>query len=137
MHIQNVCMYTVAAHMCSTCELHTCTKTHLNILPHTPHQFLGDQMVKDAGLSCRFIISKKPDGAPVTERAIPLAIFQAEPSIKKHYLRKWLKSTALDNFDIRSVCSCTVQCTVQTCTCMCIILYCIVLTFALNDVCKY
>ena len=33
------------------------------------------QMVKDAGLSCRFIISKKPDGAPVTERAIPLAIF--------------------------------------------------------------
>eukprot|EP00731_Ephydatia_muelleri_P013540 Em0007g850a len=66
-------------------------------------EFLGDQMVKDAGLSCRFIISKKPDGAPVTERAIPLAIFQAEPSIKKHYLRKWLKSTALDNFDIRSV----------------------------------
>lgn len=31
-------------------------------------EFLGDQMVKDAGLSCRFIISKKPDGAPVTER---------------------------------------------------------------------
>lgn len=31
-------------------------------------EFLGDQMVKDAGLSCRFIISKKPEGAPVTER---------------------------------------------------------------------
>ena len=31
-------------------------------------QFLGDQMVKDAGLSCKFIISKKPEGAPVTER---------------------------------------------------------------------
>uniref|UniRef100_A0A8C3L2P4 DNA polymerase epsilon catalytic subunit n=1 Tax=Chrysolophus pictus TaxID=9089 RepID=A0A8C3L2P4_CHRPC len=43
-------------------------------------EFLGDQMVKDAGLSCRFIISKKPEGSPVTERAIPLAIFQAEPS---------------------------------------------------------
>lgn len=26
-------------------------------------EFLGDQMVKDAGLSCRFIISKKPDGS--------------------------------------------------------------------------
>lgn len=25
-------------------------------------EFLGDQMVKDAGLSCRFIISKKPEG---------------------------------------------------------------------------
>jgi len=31
-------------------------------------QFLGDQMVKDAGLSCRYIISRKPEGAPVTER---------------------------------------------------------------------
>ena len=66
-------------------------------------QFLGDQMVKDAGLSCRFVISRKPEGAPVTERAIPLAIFQAEPSVKKHFLRKWLKSSAIDNFDIRAV----------------------------------
>ncbi|XP_015904688.2 DNA polymerase epsilon catalytic subunit A [Parasteatoda tepidariorum] len=66
-------------------------------------EFLGDQMVKDAGLSCRFIISKKPEGCPVTERAIPLAIFQAEPSIKKHYLRKWLKSPGLTDFDIRTI----------------------------------
>ena len=35
-------------------------------------------MVKDAGLACKFVISKKPEGAPVTERAIPLAIFQSE-----------------------------------------------------------
>ena len=89
------------------------------LLPHLPHlpnlppsppslllQFLGDQMVKDAGLSCRFVISRKPEGAPVTERAIPLAIFQAEPSVKKHFLRKWLKSSAIDNFDIRAVCLC-------------------------------
>lgn len=39
-------------------------------------EFLGDQMVKDAGLSCCYVIAKKPEGAPVTERAIPLAIFQ-------------------------------------------------------------
>lgn len=31
-------------------------------------EFLGDQMVKDAGLACKYIISRKPDGAPVTER---------------------------------------------------------------------
>lgn len=31
-------------------------------------EFLGDQMVKDAGLSCRYIISRKPEGSPVTER---------------------------------------------------------------------
>ncbi|KAF2353054.1 DNA-directed DNA polymerase family B multifunctional domain [Trinorchestia longiramus] len=66
-------------------------------------EFLGDQMVKDAGLSCKFIISKKPDGAPVTERAIPLAIFQAEPSVRQHYLRRWLKDPSLSNFDLRAI----------------------------------
>jgi hypothetical protein len=54
-------------------------------------------MVKDAGLSCRFIISRKPDGAPVTERAIPLAIFEAEPSVRQHYLRRWLKAKSILN----------------------------------------
>ncbi|XP_043835295.1 DNA polymerase epsilon catalytic subunit A [Dromiciops gliroides] len=66
-------------------------------------EFLGDQMVKDAGLSCRFIISRKPEGSPVTERAIPLAIFQAEPTVRKHFLRKWLKSSSLQDFDIRTI----------------------------------
>ncbi|XP_018009711.1 DNA polymerase epsilon catalytic subunit A isoform X2 [Hyalella azteca] len=66
-------------------------------------EFLGDQMVKDAGLSCKFIISKKPDGAPVTERAIPLAIFQAEPSVRQHYLRRWLKDSSLTSFDLRDI----------------------------------
>ena len=60
-------------------------------------------MVKDKGLACRFIISRKPEGAPVTERAVPLAIFQAEPSVTRHYLRKWLKSSAMEDFDIRNV----------------------------------
>ncbi|KAK1119131.1 hypothetical protein K0M31_013630 [Melipona bicolor] len=31
-------------------------------------EFLGDQMVKDAGLACKYIIANKPQGAPVTER---------------------------------------------------------------------
>ncbi|XP_057689041.1 DNA polymerase epsilon catalytic subunit A-like isoform X1 [Corythoichthys intestinalis] len=66
-------------------------------------EFLGDQMVKDAGLSCRYVISRKPEGSPVTERAIPLAIFQAEPSVTKHFLRKWLKMPSLHDFDIRSI----------------------------------
>ncbi len=83
-------------------------------------------MVKDAGLACKFIISKKPEGSPVTERAIPLAIFevmqcclnidlqpfslqlnvcsfQAEESVRRHYLRKWLKDSSLVDFDIRKV----------------------------------
>ncbi|KAF7265187.1 hypothetical protein GWI33_021380 [Rhynchophorus ferrugineus] len=66
-------------------------------------EFLGDQMVKDAGLACRYVISKKPDGAPVTERAIPLAIFQAEEAIQKHYLRKWLKDASIGEVDIRDI----------------------------------
>ncbi|MCL4127577.1 UNVERIFIED_CONTAM: hypothetical protein GTU68_024765 [Idotea baltica] len=66
-------------------------------------EFLGDQMVKDAGLSCRFIISRKPDGAPVTERAIPLAIFQSESSVKHHYLKRWLKDQSLASFNIRNI----------------------------------
>ncbi|XP_071480194.1 DNA polymerase epsilon catalytic subunit A-like [Diadema antillarum] len=66
-------------------------------------EFLGDQMVKDKGLACKFIIARKPEGAPVTERAIPLAIFQAEPSIKKHYLKKWLKFQGMMDYDIRTI----------------------------------
>ncbi|KAG6831555.1 hypothetical protein H0H92_009474 [Tricholoma furcatifolium] len=66
-------------------------------------EFLGDQMVKDKGLACKFIISAKPIGAPVTERAVPVAIFSAEESVKRTYLRKWLKDSSLVNFDLRSI----------------------------------
>ncbi|WWC85914.1 DNA polymerase epsilon catalytic subunit A [Kwoniella dendrophila CBS 6074] len=66
-------------------------------------EFLGDQMVKDKGLACRFIISSKPNGAPVTERAIPVAIFTAEEPIKKHFLKKWLKDNSLTDFDLRTI----------------------------------
>ena len=66
-------------------------------------EFLGDQMVKDKGLACKFIISAKPMGAPVTERAVPVAIFSAEESVKRTYLRKWLKDNSLTNFELRSI----------------------------------
>lgn len=66
-------------------------------------EFLGDQMVKDKGLACKFIISAKPIGAPVTERAVPVAIFSAEESVKRTYLRRWLKDSSLVNFDLRSI----------------------------------
>ncbi|KZT25874.1 DUF1744-domain-containing protein [Neolentinus lepideus HHB14362 ss-1] len=66
-------------------------------------EFLGDQMVKDKGLACKFIISARPMGAPVTERAIPVAIFSAEESVMRTYLRKWLKDNSLTTFDLRSI----------------------------------
>ncbi|XP_015190647.1 PREDICTED: DNA polymerase epsilon catalytic subunit A isoform X2 [Polistes dominula] len=66
-------------------------------------EFLGDEMLKDAGLACKSVIAIKPAGAPVTERAVPLAIFQADPAVKKHYLRKWLKDSSLESDDIRQI----------------------------------
>lgn len=66
-------------------------------------EFLGAQMVKDKGLACNFIISAKPQGAPVTERAVPVAIFSADDNVKRHYLRKWLKDNSLTSFDMRSI----------------------------------
>ena len=55
-------------------------------------KFLDDQMVKDKGFAsaCKLIISAKPVGAPVTEGAVPVAIFSAEESVKRTYLRRWL-----------------------------------------------
>jgi hypothetical protein len=66
-------------------------------------EFLGEEMVKDKGLSVKFIITKKPLGAPTSERAVPVAIFSAEDAIKKSYLRKWLKDSSLADFDVRSL----------------------------------
>ena len=75
-------------------------------------EFLGDDMVKDKGLACQFIISRKPNGAPVTERAIPVAIFQADEAVKRSYLRKWTKQGgALESVSIRYA-SCLPQCSV-------------------------
>lgn len=66
-------------------------------------EFLGDQMVKDEGLQCKYIISEKPNGAPVTERAVPMAIFQSEPSVRRHFMRRWLKDSNMGDADIRQV----------------------------------
>eukprot|EP00967_Tisochrysis_lutea_P132342 scaffold230930_cov33-Tisochrysis_lutea.AAC.9 len=37
---------------------------------------------QDAGLACKFVVAAKPADRPVTERAIPTTIFDAEPSVK-------------------------------------------------------
>ncbi|KAL8942459.1 MAG: hypothetical protein Q9216_001659 [Gyalolechia sp. 2 TL-2023] len=59
-------------------------------------EFLGAQMVKDKGLNCKYIISAKPKHAPVTDRAIPVAIFSAEEPVKRYFLRKWLREEPSD-----------------------------------------
>ncbi|OEL31457.1 DNA polymerase epsilon catalytic subunit A, partial [Dichanthelium oligosanthes] len=54
-------------------------------------EFLGDSMVKDKGLHCQYIVAREPQGTPVSERAVPVAIFETDPEIAKHYLRKWCR----------------------------------------------
>lgn len=66
-------------------------------------QFLGEQMVQDKGLNCKFIISRYPVEDPVSARSIPTNIFAAETSIKEHFLKKWTKQSQLDDFDIRGI----------------------------------
>jgi DNA polymerase epsilon subunit 1 len=65
--------------------------------------FLGAEMIKDKGLNCNLIVAKYPTGAPVTERAIPVAIFQADPAIKTFFLRKWLQNSSIDCDDFRDI----------------------------------
>ncbi len=66
--------------------------------------FLGAEMVKDKGLNCQLIISKYPIGSPVTERAIPVAIFnEKDTKVKETWLKKWTKQPNLDCNDFRSI----------------------------------
>ncbi|QPG73937.1 hypothetical protein FOA43_001252 [Brettanomyces nanus] len=66
-------------------------------------EFLGEEMVKDKGLACKYIVADRPIGSPVTERAIPTVIFSSDFAVKQKYLRRWLKDPGLDDFDPRSI----------------------------------
>ena len=65
-------------------------------------EFLGEQMTKDKGLNCKYIISSRPKNAPVTERAIPVAIFSADEQVKRFFLRKWMRDDPGD-MDLRTI----------------------------------
>ncbi|CCH44105.1 DNA polymerase epsilon subunit 1 [Wickerhamomyces ciferrii] len=66
-------------------------------------EFLGAEMVKDKGLQVKYIISERPINAPVTERAIPVAIFSSDITVKRNFLRRWLLDPSLDDFDARNI----------------------------------
>ncbi|XP_075636199.1 DNA polymerase epsilon catalytic subunit A-like [Castanea sativa] len=63
--------------------------------------FLGDAMVKDKGLRCQYIVACEPKGTPVSERAVPVAIFETDAEIMKHYVRRWCKISS--DVGIRSI----------------------------------
>ncbi|KAJ3675811.1 hypothetical protein LUZ60_004853 [Juncus effusus] len=65
--------------------------------------FLGPAMVKDKGLRCMYIVASQPQGTPVSERAVPVALFGKEvaESMRAGFLRKWCKISSDDS--IRSI----------------------------------
>ncbi|KAJ4762241.1 Dna polymerase epsilon catalytic subunit a [Rhynchospora pubera] len=65
--------------------------------------FLGPAMVRDKGLRCTYIIAQQPQGTPVSERAVPVALFGKEvgEATRGVYLRKWCKISSDDS--IRSI----------------------------------
>ncbi|XP_009629449.1 DNA polymerase epsilon catalytic subunit A [Nicotiana tomentosiformis] len=63
--------------------------------------FLGDAMVKDKGLRCQYIVACEPKGTPVSERAIPVAIFETNADIMRFYVKKWCKISS--EVGIRSI----------------------------------
>lgn len=66
-------------------------------------EFLNIDVKGDNGVTAQFIISDKPRGAPIAERAIPIAIFSSDITQKRIYLRKWLRDNSLDDFDPRNI----------------------------------
>ena len=54
------------------------------------------------------VVVKKPAGAPVTERAVPVTIFGTEDKIRRHYLRKWCRDSGMkdEDMDIRALLDC-------------------------------
>ncbi|PRP86874.1 hypothetical protein PROFUN_03622 [Planoprotostelium fungivorum] len=63
---------------------------------------LGSETMKGKGVCCSYVISKKPEEYPVTERVVPTAIFSEEmdPATRRHFLNQWTKSS---DSDLRSV----------------------------------
>jgi len=69
-------------------------------------EFLGHRMTRDKGLACQLFIAKRPIGLPVTDRAIPTAIFSAatDPAVRDACLRRWLREPSLPSDpDVRSI----------------------------------
>ena len=61
--------------------------------------FIGGDVMRDKGLKAQYIITKKPIGAPTSQRAVPVTIFQAEPSVARAFLKEWTKDAPAGDND--------------------------------------
>ena len=54
---------------------------------------IGGDIANDKGLKAQYIITKKPAGAPTSQRAVPVTVFQHEPAVARSFLRDWTKDS--------------------------------------------
>ncbi|GIQ86402.1 hypothetical protein KIPB_008252, partial [Kipferlia bialata] len=57
--------------------------------------FLGETYLHTPSLKCEYIIASQPVGASVTDRAIPVLIFQADREVRNAMLRDWLQDDSI------------------------------------------
>jgi DNA polymerase epsilon subunit 1 len=66
-------------------------------------EFLDNSSVRGAGVSCRFVIAKKPETASVSDRAIPADLFAAPPAVQQRFVRKWCSDNGLVDCSFRAI----------------------------------
>ena len=97
-------MLTERTTMSKTLEEYGNRKSQAVTTAHRLAEFLGPEMIGGASLACNFIISQKPYGSKITERAVPVIIFKEDPAVKRHYLKKWLKDNSITtDVDVRDI----------------------------------
>ena len=64
---------------------------------------IGKQTLSTSGLSCNYVIIKKPESAPLSERALPTMIFGLDSPQKMSYLRKWIGIKEEAEADLKSL----------------------------------
>ena len=52
-------------------------------------------MIKGKGICCKFVIANKPENSKVTERAIPVSLFEDNVENRSKFLKKWCKDNRL------------------------------------------
>jgi len=65
-------------------------------------EILGEELIKDKGLNVTFIISKFPIDESISDRVIPVIVFQTEPTLMRSLIKKWCKNLSMTDFDMRT-----------------------------------
>ena len=66
--------------------------------------FLGSAVAANSGLATYYIVARQPEDQQVTERAIPVQVFDLKKTaLRDKLLRKWTKMADMGEFDLRRI----------------------------------